>query len=121
MEKKENGGGKREQLRSPACDIYEADGSYSVLMDLPGVSQESLEVSCENGKVRIVGRTAAKSKEGYTNRYGESCGCVYQREFSLTEYIDEEHISAQLKDGVLLLSLPKAEALKPRRIEITAS
>lgn len=98
------------------CDIYEKDGCYHVEMDTPGFSKDDLSISMDNGYLTI---TAEKSHEdnddskNYIRRersYGK-----YERSFYLGE-VDEENIDATFKDGVLKLSIPKADENKSKRV-----
>lgn len=105
---------------SPTVDIYEADDSITLLADLPGVVKDKLDINVEDRQLTITGlvdEPEARLQSIYTE-YGIG---GYTRSFKLGDTIDQSKINAALKDGVLTLVLPKAEALKPRKIEITTS
>jgi len=102
---------------SPAVDIYETDAGLTVLADLPGVDKSALAVDVREGVLTIEGRV--REPEGRLRPvYSEYGIGGYSRRFSLGNDIDASKIEAELKDGVLRLVLPKADRLKPRRIEV---
>lgn len=102
---------------SPAVDIFETGETLSVVADLPGVQKDNLEVDVKEDVLTIVGHVE-QANESYKPLYREYGIGGYRRKFNLSDKIDQSKISAELKDGVLTLTLPKAERLKPRRVEI---
>ncbi len=107
-----------ESFVRPAVDIFETEAGLTLLADLPGVTREGLEINIDKGILAIKGNIdlGAAGNE----LYREFALANYYRQFQLPDEIDSEKARAELKDGVLKLELPKAEAAKPRRIEITA-
>jgi len=103
----------------PRVDIAEVDDQLLLYVDLPGVKPEDVDVRFENRELQIRGRvTPPATKPRYLLReYG--VGDFY-RAFSITDDVDAQKISADLKDGVLTVHLPKAEALRQRRITVNA-
>jgi HSP20 family protein len=85
--------------------------------EMPGVAKEGLEVTLENNELIFVGHRAEEKVEGKPV-YRESRDADYRRVFELDPAVDTARISAEMKQGVLTLHLPKAERVKPRRIEI---
>ena len=108
---------EREFVR-PVVNIYETAESYVLEAELPGVSKEGLSVNVEGNLLTLEGRRAAPvlPEEGYF--YRESCAGDFRREFQLDPAIDSGKITARLEQGVLTLTLPKAEAAKPRIIAV---
>jgi HSP20 family molecular chaperone IbpA len=105
-------------LRPPATITANEDG-YVLAIDLPGVRKEDLTIAFENAELTITGRRShypANAKLVFS----ESAPGEFRRVFELDPAIDATRITARLEDGVLTLSLPKAEQAKPRRIEIHA-
>jgi len=102
----------------PYADIYETDEALSVVMEMPGVEKKELNVALENDVLRVDGRIDFSKYEGMEPVYTEYNVGHYTRSFTLSSKIDQEHISAQLDDGVLTLTLPKAKEVQPRRIAI---
>jgi len=102
----------------PRFDIWETENELVLCGDLPGVSPSDLEVRFENKELTIYGKAPTR-QEGLEMLYSEYDVGDFYRTFTVGEAIDAEKIIAEMKDGVLTLHLPKAEAVKPRRIEIT--
>lgn len=105
------------QFLRPRANIVANDQGYLLTLDLPGVKRSELELSFENGELTIVGRRPVANPEANV-LHRESRVGDYRRVFELDASIDATAISASLEDGVLTVSLPKAERAKPRRIEI---
>jgi HSP20 family protein len=105
----------------PPADIYETKDSIVVLAEMPGVSPDGVDISLERRVLTIRGRSAANEHGGYQRVYNEYADGDYERVFTLSENIDRDRIEATLKEGVLQLVLPKAEAAKARKIELKAS
>jgi HSP20 family protein len=104
---------------SPAVDIFESDDAITVLADMPGVRVDGLSIDLHDDVLTIDGRVANdledKDERVLMREYATG---GYRREFRLTNIIDRARIDASLRDGVLRLILPKAEAARPRRIEV---
>ena len=94
----------------PACDIMEENGTVQLMMDLPGVKAENLDIDVKARQLRISG-TMEGTWQGYQ--------VEFRRSFNLSEDIDTTKISAKLKDGVLTLSLPKVPSAQVHKIAIT--
>ena len=104
---------------SPAVDILRTDDALTLVADLPGVRKADLEIGIEDGVLTIaapVAEVEARQKPLY-REYGVG---GYLRRFVLSDKIDQARISAELENGVLTVTLPKAERLKPRKIEVKA-
>ena len=102
----------------PRADIYEVNDEIFVVVDLPGVDKDSLEISLEKNVLTINGYVSQEPPEGYALAYAEYEIGDYERSFRLSNMIDQDKIEATLSDGVLKLRLPKAEAAKTRKIEV---
>jgi HSP20 family protein len=102
----------------PAVDIYETEEALTLEADMPGVSPEGIRIDLKDDQLTLSGEVleAKGNQERVLLKEYESGN--YLRQFSLGEVIDQSKITAQLKDGVLTLVLPKVEKAKPRRIEI---
>ena len=85
---------------------------------LPGVTKEGLEVTAEEGIVSIRGKRVWQKPEGWTSLYRESYESPYELSLEHDNTVDADRIQAELKDGVLQVTLPKAEAIKPRKIAV---
>ncbi len=102
----------------PYADIHETDAALTVIMEIPGVEKNNLNVSLENDVLRIDGQIDFSKYEGMEPVYTEYNVGHYTRSFTLSNRIDQEQISAVLEDGVLTLKLPKVKEAQPRRIAI---
>lgn len=106
------------QTIKPAYEIKETPEGFGVTVHLPGVAKEGLEVTAEEGHVRVLGRRAWKQPEGWTTLHRESTEAAFELVLEHDNAIDGDRIAAELRDGVLRVSLPKPEAAKPRKIAI---
>lgn len=102
----------------PAYEITENAEAWGLIAHLPGVTKDGLELTAEEGRVTVRGRRAWQKPEGWTAVYRESVDAPYELTLEHDNTVDAEKIHAELKDGVLRVSLPKAEALKPRKIVV---
>ena len=103
----------------PATDIFETDGPLMIVMEMPGTDKNDLDISVEDGVLHVEGRVNFDKYQGLQPLYTEYIIGHYRRSFSLSNKIDQNKISAEMKDGVLTLLLTKAEEAKPRRIAVT--
>jgi len=98
---------------SPRTDIYETEDKVVLVADMPGVDDQSIDVTLERNVLTITGRTQDVAPEGYRLAYAEFERGDYQRSFVLSNQADPNGIQASMKDGVLRVSVPKAKpALK---------
>ena len=119
--RKENGGISRqttEQFVAPVATLLENTDGYSLQVEMPGVNKEGLEMWVENNELTIVGRRALPKVEG-TLIHRESRRENFRRAFELDPSIDAGRISAKIEQGVVTLTLPKAERVKPRKIAVS--
>jgi HSP20 family protein len=106
----------------PDVDIREDEHALWLWADVPGVTQDDVEVELHDNVLRIEGRVSTQDYDGLTPVYTEYNVGNYVRRFTLTraQEFDRDHISARLVNGVLEVKLPKAEKAKPRRIPVSA-
>lgn len=102
----------------PPADIYESEDALTVVLEMPGVQKANVDVRVEEGTLHIDGRLDVSKYEGLMPLYTEYNIGHYARTFRLSNKIDQSKIAAELKDGVLSLTLPKAEEAKPRTIKV---
>ena len=105
---------------SPRFDISETDDALILYGDLPGVMPENLDIRFENSELTVHGRVEPRHAE-VNLLYSEYGVGDFYRTFTIGDAIDSQKISAELKNGVLMLHLPKTEAVKPRRIEVKSA
>jgi HSP20 family molecular chaperone IbpA len=118
IEKKQEGTAPARAFMSTA-DIFEADGALTMVLEMPGVNKGNVDISIEDGVLTIEGRLDFSKYEALRPVYTEYNIGNYRRSFALSNKIDQAKISAEMKDGVLTLLLPKAEEAKPRRIAVS--
>ncbi len=102
----------------PPVDIVENETGFSLYADLPGVAKERLDVKVDGDNLVIEAAAAVPLPEQLEILHGEVRHPHYRRSFTLSRELDPSKIEANLKDGVLTLHIPKAEAARPRRIEV---
>jgi len=107
-----------EQFIAPSASVVEAADGYTLEVEMSGVNKEGLEISVENNELTIVGRRSLPAVEG-TLIHRESRPENYRRTFELDPSIDANKISAKIDQGVVTLTLPKAEHVKPRKITVS--
>jgi HSP20 family protein len=103
----------------PVTDIFETDQALTVVLEMPGVGKDNVDISVENDVLTIEGRIDYSKYEGLQPVYTEYNIGHYIRSFQLSSKIKQGEISAELKDGVVTLVLPKAEKAKPRKIKLS--
>ena len=105
---------------APPVDIYETDDAVILKAELPGVSKDDVSIEIHQNTLILRGQRKheAEVKEEDYHRVERAYG-TFQRSFMLPTLVDQEHVQATYKDGVLELRLPKSEAAKPKRIAIT--
>jgi HSP20 family protein len=112
-----NGERQTEQFVAPAATVLENAESYTLEIEMPGVSKENIEMWVENNELTILGRRVTGSVEGALI-HRESRPENFRRSFELDPSIDVDKISAKIEQGVVTLTLPKAEQVKPRKIAV---
>lgn len=108
---------------TPAVDIKESDSDIRIDLELPGMKPEEVEITAENGLLTIRGEKRSERKEGDEGRYHvvERSYGAFMRTFTLPQGVDENHIQAEFKDGVLSIRIPKPALPQPKRIQIGGS
>lgn len=102
----------------PTTDIFETDDALTMLLEMPGVDRENIEISVENGVLTVEGKINFSKYEGLQPVYSEYNIGPFRRTFRISSRIDQDNIKAEMQGGVITLVLPKAEEAKPRRIEV---
>jgi len=103
----------------PVTDIFETDQALTLVVEMPGVKKENVDVHVENDVLTIRGRIDFSNYEGLQPVYTEYNVGDYARSFQLSSKVDQSKIKEQLRDGVMTLVLPKAERAKPRKIAVS--
>jgi HSP20 family protein len=102
----------------PTADIFEDEDALHVVLEMPGVEKDNINVSVREGVLNIDGRLDFSNYKNLQPLYTEYNVGNYSRSFRLSSAIDQSKIGAELCDGVLSLTLPKVEEAKPRTIQI---
>lgn len=102
----------------PAYEVKETPEAWGLTVYLPGVAKDGLELTAEEGQFRVVGRRNWKQPEGWTSLYRETGDAAFELVLTHDNAVDADKIAAELNDGVLRVSLPKHEAVKPRKIAV---
>jgi HSP20 family protein len=103
----------------PNTDIFEDEGSLTLVMEMPGVLKDNVDITIEKNVLDVEGKIDFSKYEDLEPVYTEYNVGHYKRSFSLSSKIDQSKISADMNDGLLTLVLPKAEEAKPRTISIS--
>jgi len=102
---------------APNVNIFETPEGYVLQAEMPGVSKDGLEITVEGTEIAIVGRRNPETTAGQT-LFRERHAADYRRVFELDPAIDTAKVSAKIEQGVLTVSLPKSERVKPRKITV---
>lgn len=117
---------ERENLRNrpvyvPRVDILETSESITLLADMPGVDEQSVDIIIEKDVLTINGTVEPESYQGFRLVHADYGTGDFRRSFTVADEIDHDRVEAIVKDGVLKLVLPKAERAKPRKISVKTS
>jgi len=102
----------------PTSDVYETSEALMVVMEVPGVERNNIEVALENDVLRVEAKIDFSRYKGLEPVYTEYNVGHYARSFALSGGLDQNKIKAELQDGVLSIALPKTAEARPRRIAI---
>jgi HSP20 family protein len=112
-----NGNAVRQEYVAPNVNIFETPEGYVLQAEMPGVSKDGLEITLEGNEITITGRRAPEAATGQL-LFRESNTADYRRMFELDPAIDTGKVSAKIEQGVLTVTLPKSERVKPRKIQV---
>ncbi len=104
---------------TPRVDIFESEDELTLQADMPGVDLDGIDIRFEHGELTLHGRVSPRD-EGVQLMYQEYDVGDFHRSFKIGSWIDASKIAAQLADGILSVHLPKSDAAKPRRIQVSA-
>jgi HSP20 family protein len=111
---------KTKKVYVPQVDIFEAKDRIVLVADMPGVDEKSVDVVLEKNILTITGSTEAEAHKGYNMTYSEYDMGDYQRAFTISDEVNRDNIEASVKNGVLKITLHKAEKAKAKKISVTA-
>ncbi len=107
-----------DQFIAPPASVIEAGEGYTLELEMPGVTKDGLDISVENNELTVVGQRSLPTVQG-TLIHHESRPNNFRRTFELDPSIDADKISAKIEQGLVTLTLPKAEHVKPRKISVS--
>jgi len=105
---------------SPALDLYQDNDNLTAVAELPGMQKEDIEISLHDGTLSIAGERRSQSRNGERAERSERYVGSFRRSISLPARVDAQKVSATYRDGILTVTLPKAEEAKPKRINVTS-
>jgi HSP20 family protein len=113
--------GRQTQLFSgwtPALDLYQNKDNMVAIVELPGMRKEDIEISLHDGMLTISGERASESSSGENAERTERFSGKFRRSITLPTRVDAGKVNASYKDGILTVTLPKAEEAKPKQIKV---
>lgn len=105
----------------PLTDIREHKGGVTIAMQMPGVGPDDVEIELERRVLTIRGRGRVTAPEGYRRTYAEYDDGDFERSFTISDGLDAGKVKASMKNGLLILELPPAEASRPKQIKVSAA
>ena len=108
-----------EYIIVPSVDIYETDNDFVITAEMPGVDKDGIDITLENNELEINGKINGNLPDSENLKYAEFRLYNYHRKFNVGDTIDSTALKAALDNGILTVTLPKKEEIKPRKIEVT--
>lgn len=105
---------------SPALDLYQNNDNVVAVVELPGMRKEDIEISLHEGMLTISGERKTESMNGEKAERSERYVGKFRRSITLPARVDTNKVSATYRDGILTVTLPKAEEAKPKQIQVSA-
>jgi HSP20 family protein len=102
----------------PRTDVYETVDDFVIRMDVPGLQKGDIRIEYDDGKLTIAGQRQPSQNDGIRYHVKETFSGEFTRSFSLPDSAGSDNISAEVRDGVLTVKIPKREEVKPRRIDV---
>jgi HSP20 family protein len=104
---------------SPALDLYESGDHFVAFVELPGMRKDVIDISLHDGTLTISGERKRESNNGETSQRTERYVGTFRRSIALPTRVDPSKVSATYQDGILKVTLPKAEEAKPKQIQVS--
>jgi len=104
---------------TPALDLYQNDDNVVAIVELPGMRKEDIDISLHDGMLTIAGERQGSSGEGQSAERTERFSGKFRRSITLPTRVEASKVGASYKDGILTVTLPKAEEAKPKKVEVT--
>ena len=103
---------------TPRTNLYDNGDTFEIRAEVPGLAKEELKIKIQGNYLEISGKRKSDAPEGYKAHRVERGAATFTRSFTLPSEVDVDKVAASLHDGLLFLTLPKAEVAKPRQIDI---
>jgi HSP20 family protein len=114
-----DGDRRAETVLRPTGDIFEKEDGITILLDMPGVSKDRLDINSDRNNLVVEGEVEIEMPKDTESLYADVRSTRYRRAFSLSgEQLDTEGVQASMKDGVLRIHIPRREEMRPRKIEV---
>ncbi|MBN2403566.1 MAG: Hsp20/alpha crystallin family protein [Spirochaetes bacterium] len=107
-----------EYVLVPPVDIYETENDFVVKAEMPGVNKDGVNITLDNNELEIIGKINGNLPDEKNLKYSEFNLYNYHRKFNVADTIDRNALKAGLDNGILTLTLPKKEEVKPKKIEV---
>ena len=107
--------------KAPQSTLTEDESGYTIRMEVPGLTADALDASVEDGHLRLAGERNEEAPEGFEARRTERVRYRFDRSLKLPKDVEADRIEASVKDGLLTVTLPKADKAVPRTITVKAS
>lgn len=104
---------------TPPLDLYQTSDNVVAVLEIPGIRKEDIDISLHDGMLTIAGERQSQPVESENAERSERFSGKFRRSISLPARVDAGKVSASYKDGILLVTLPKAEEAKPKKVEVT--
>jgi HSP20 family protein len=104
---------------SPALDLHESGDHFVAVVELPGMRKEDIDISLHDGTLTISGERKRESSNGEKAQRTERYVGTFRRSIALPTHVDASKVSATYQDGILKVTLPKAEEAKPKKIQVS--
>lgn len=104
---------------SPNTNLYDAGDHFVVIAEVPGMSKDDIDIKIQGNYLELSGSRKADIPDGYRIHRTERPAATFTRSFTIPSEVDAEKVKASMQDGLLTLTLPKAEAAKPKQISIS--
>jgi len=108
-----------EYIIVPSVDIYETDNDFVITAEMPGVDKDGVDITLDNNELEINGKINGNLPDSENLKYAEFRLYNYYRKFNVGDSINSTALKAGLDNGILTVTLPKKEEVKPRKIEVT--
>lgn len=103
---------------TPRTNLYDRGEDFMIVAEVPGMSKDDISIRIQGNYLELSGSRQNDAPEGYRSHRVERPAATFTRSFTIPSDVDADKVEARLKDGLLMLTLPKAEAAKPKQISI---